>query len=120
MKGVHSAREFVWWYNGHPDYRDMEPELCNSDTAVVLGQVANKLSTKYCHVIKLQESCFFSKETFHNLIFSLINPDYYFSRDGKGNVALDVARILLRPIDELETTDIADHAVESLRKSSIR
>ncbi|KAF3340362.1 NADPH:adrenodoxin oxidoreductase [Carex littledalei] len=75
LKGVYSARELVWWYNGHPDYRDMAPELCNSDTAVVLGQ---------------------------------------------GNVALDIARILLRPISELETTDIADHALDSLRKSTIR
>ncbi|KAF3333118.1 NADPH:adrenodoxin oxidoreductase [Carex littledalei] len=75
LKGVYSAREFVWWYNGHPDYCEMAPELCNSDTAVVLGQ---------------------------------------------GNVALDVARILLCPISELETTDIADHALDSLRKSTIR
>ncbi|NLU83741.1 FAD-dependent oxidoreductase [Rhodococcus sp. HNM0569] len=39
---------------------------------------------------------------------------------GNGNVALDVARILLAEPDELARTDIADHAVEALRASNIR
>lgn len=38
--GIHSAREFVWWYNGHPDYHNMAPDLKSTDTAVVLGQVS--------------------------------------------------------------------------------
>ncbi|XP_023735975.1 NADPH:adrenodoxin oxidoreductase, mitochondrial [Lactuca sativa] len=75
LKGVHSAREFVWWYNGHPDFSNMTLDLKNTDTAIVLGQ---------------------------------------------GNVALDVARILLRSPTELATTDIASHALDALRESSIR
>ncbi len=39
---------------------------------------------------------------------------------GVGNVAVDVARILCRTPEELATTDIADHALEALRKSRIR
>ena len=35
-------------------------------------------------------------------------------------MALDVARILLRPTTELATTDIASHALSALEKSSIR
>jgi len=38
---------------------------------------------------------------------------------GQGNVALDVARILLSPIELLEKTDICEHALEALRKSCI-
>ncbi|KAK7251555.1 hypothetical protein RIF29_34851 [Crotalaria pallida] len=75
LKGIHSAREFVWWYNGHPDGRNLDPDLKSADTAVILGQ---------------------------------------------GNVALDVARILLRPTTELATTDIASHALAALEESSIR
>lgn len=75
LRGVHSAREFVWWYNGHPDCRNLNPDLQSTDTAVVLGQ---------------------------------------------GNVALDVARILLRPIPELAATDISLHALNALEQSSIR
>ncbi|GLT51717.1 hypothetical protein SLA2020_251090 [Shorea laevis] len=75
LKGVQSAREFVWWYNGHPDGKNLDPDLQSTDTAVILGQ---------------------------------------------GNVALDVARILLRPTSELATTDIASHALTALERSSIR
>ncbi|MCL7050741.1 hypothetical protein MKW94_011860 [Papaver nudicaule] len=75
LAGIHSAREFVWWYNGHPDYSHLSPNLKSAETAVVLGQ---------------------------------------------GNVALDAARILLRPTAELATTDIANHALVSLQESSIR
>ncbi|CAH2267120.1 jg2859 [Pararge aegeria aegeria] len=39
---------------------------------------------------------------------------------GQGNVALDVARILLSPIDELKKTDITEHALQKLAESKIR
>jgi len=39
---------------------------------------------------------------------------------GVGNVAVDVARILSKTPDELAKTDIADHALEALRRSKIR
>lgn len=39
---------------------------------------------------------------------------------GAGNVALDVARVLLRDRDELAKTDIAAPALEALRRSPIR
>ena len=75
MRGVYSAREFVGWYNGLPEHRDLEPDLTSGEEAVVIGQ---------------------------------------------GNVALDVARILLTDIDVLRKTDMADYALEKLAKSTIR
>ncbi|MDX2136604.1 MAG: FAD-dependent oxidoreductase [Chloroflexota bacterium] len=39
---------------------------------------------------------------------------------GNGNVAMDVARILAKTPPELESTDIADHALEALRGSCVR
>ncbi|KAL9063323.1 MAG: hypothetical protein Q9157_008302 [Trypethelium eluteriae] len=75
LKGVYSARAFVGWYNGLPEYSDLNPILDRGAEAVVIGQ---------------------------------------------GNVALDVARILLTDIDTLKRTDIAEHALESLSKSKIR
>ncbi|KAJ7537246.1 hypothetical protein O6H91_12G104900 [Diphasiastrum complanatum] len=75
LKGVHSAREFVWWYNGHPDGLKLTLDLERTDTAVILGQ---------------------------------------------GNVALDAARILLRPTEDLMQTDIAEHALAALRRSQVR
>jgi adrenodoxin-NADP+ reductase len=73
--GVESARSFVGWYNGHPDYIGLKLPLDDTDTAVVVGQ---------------------------------------------GNVALDIARILLSPIDELRKTDITEYALEELSKSRIK
>ncbi len=39
---------------------------------------------------------------------------------GNGNVALDVARMLVLTPDELAPTDTADHALDALRESAIR
>ena len=39
---------------------------------------------------------------------------------GVGNVAVDVARILCRTVEELERTDIADYALEALRHSRVK
>jgi ferredoxin/flavodoxin---NADP+ reductase len=39
---------------------------------------------------------------------------------GVGNVAVDVARILCRTIDELKETDIADYALEALAQSKVK
>lgn len=74
LAGSLSATEFVAWYNGHPDYVDLELDLSVKAAVVV----------------------------------------------GVGNVAMDVARVLAKSVDELQGTDIADHALEVLAKSNIR
>ncbi|KAK3684514.1 NADPH-adrenodoxin reductase [Vermiconidia calcicola] len=75
LKGVISARAFVGWYNGLPEYAHLNPDLQAGDTAVIIGQ---------------------------------------------GNVALDVARFLLSPINRLKNTDVSEHALETVSKSRIR
>ena len=75
LRGVVSARAFVGWYNGLPEYADLKPDLQCGETAVIIGQ---------------------------------------------GNVALDVARFLLSPIENLRQTDVAEHALETLKDSKIR
>src|SRR3546814_417974 len=74
LRGVHSAVDFVGWYNGHPDHADRTFDL-GSERAVVVGN---------------------------------------------GNVALDVARVLLAPHESLRTTDIAAHALDALADSAVR
>lgn len=75
LRRIYSAREFVGWYNGLPEFADLRPDLSSQDTAVVVGQ---------------------------------------------GNVALDVARILLKDPNSLRDTDIAAHAAEALSRSRVR
>jgi adrenodoxin-NADP+ reductase len=72
---VYSARAFVGWYNGLPEYRHLDPDLRAGDTAVVVGQ---------------------------------------------GNVALDVVRTLLSPLDHLRKTDMTEYALDTLAKSTIK
>ena len=69
-----SATEFVAWYNGHPDYKDLPVDL-SCEAAIVVGV---------------------------------------------GNVAMDVARILAKSVEELQETDIADHALAQLANSNIK
>ncbi|KAF1361506.1 NADPH:adrenodoxin oxidoreductase mitochondrial precursor [Lizonia empirigonia] len=75
LKGVFSARAFVGWYNGLPQFQDLQPDLQSGEHAVVVGQ---------------------------------------------GNVALDVARILLAPLDHLRKTDITEQAIQTLSESKIK
>jgi ferredoxin--NADP+ reductase len=39
---------------------------------------------------------------------------------GVGNVAIDVARILCKSVEELQATDIADHALQALQHSRVK
>lgn len=41
LRGVYGAAEFVGWYNGHPDFQDLAPQLDGSAVAIIgLGNVA--------------------------------------------------------------------------------
>jgi ferredoxin--NADP+ reductase len=55
--------------------------------------------------------------------FTRLNVDLSHERAvvvGNGNVAMDVARIFGAPPEYLESTDIADHALDALRQSKVR
>lgn len=75
LEGVYSARAFVGWYNGLPEYANLDPLLGAGEEVVVIGQ---------------------------------------------GNVALDVARILLTGVDALRKTDITERALETLARSKVK
>lgn len=73
LPGSISAVDFVGWYNAHPNFAQMAPDLAGRRAVVI----------------------------------------------GNGNVALDVARILITDPGALATTDIADHALASLRPRGV-
>jgi len=72
--GVYGSANFVGWYNGHPDFIDLIPDLNVSVAAVI----------------------------------------------GVGNVALDVARLLVRTQEELAEADIPDYAEQAILSSAIQ
>ena len=73
LPGSVAAVDFVGWYNAHPHFEDIAPDLAGTRAVVV----------------------------------------------GNGNVALDVARILVADPKLLSETDIADHALESLHGQGV-
>ncbi|KAI9778400.1 MAG: NADPH-adrenodoxin reductase [Candelina submexicana] len=38
LKGIYSARAFVGWYNGLPEYADLAPKLDAGEEAIIIGQ----------------------------------------------------------------------------------
>jgi ferredoxin/flavodoxin---NADP+ reductase len=73
LTGSVAAVDFVGWYNAHPHFEEMTPDLTTGRAVVV----------------------------------------------GNGNVALDVARILVSDPDLLATTDIAGHALDALHARGV-
>lgn len=74
LPGSVAAVDFVGWYNAHPHFGEMAPDLSTGRAIVV----------------------------------------------GNGNVALDVARILVTDPTSLAETDIADHALQTLRDRGVQ
>lgn len=73
LPGVYGAQAFVGWYNAHPDYADLNPDL-NVGSAVVIGN---------------------------------------------GNVALDIARLLVRSELGRARTDMPDHVKAAMNAAPI-
>ena len=73
LTGSVAAVDFVGWYNAHPHFEEMTPDLSTGRAVVV----------------------------------------------GNGNVALDVARILVSDPEVLANSDIADHALQSLHARGV-
>ena len=49
LKGSHTATEFVAWYNGHPDYTDLDFDLSGKRVAIVgMGNVAVDVARILC------------------------------------------------------------------------
>jgi ferredoxin--NADP+ reductase len=48
LAGSHTATEFVGWYNGHPDYRDLKFDL-SKESAVVIGQ--GNVAVDVCRIL---------------------------------------------------------------------
>ena len=72
-KGVFGSATFVNWYNGHPDQRDLDPDLDVAGVVVL----------------------------------------------GNGNVAIDVARVLVKTPAEMAATDLPDYAAEPIQASRL-
>ena len=71
--GVHGSADFVGWYNGHPDFAHLDPDLSGTTVTVV----------------------------------------------GNGNVAIDIARVLVKTRAEMATSDIPEYAAAAIERSPL-
>ena len=72
-QGVIGSAAFVGWYNGHPEFRDLQPNLDTKAVAVI----------------------------------------------GNGNVAIDIARVLVKTREEMASSDITDYAIDAIQASPL-
>lgn len=59
LRGIYSARAFVGWYNGLPEYADLDPDLEAGEEAIIVGQgnVALDIArTLLCDVERLKKT----------------------------------------------------------------
>ncbi|HSR72048.1 MAG TPA: FAD-dependent oxidoreductase, partial [Kiloniellales bacterium] len=71
--GVYGSADFVGWYNGHPDFVDLDPPLDTERVCVI----------------------------------------------GNGNVAIDIARVLVKTPAEMAASDLPDYAAEAIHAAPI-
>ena len=71
--GVIGSASFVGWYNGHPDFTDLAPNLATKGVVIV----------------------------------------------GQGNVAIDIARVLVKTPAEMARFDLCDHAAAAIDASPV-
>ena len=111
LPGSLSAAEFVPWYNGHPDYVDVQVPL-DGDTAVVVG--AGNVAMDCARMLALDPSELDPTDTalgalavFHK---SNIRKVYIAGRRGPEHAAFTSPE--LRELPKLEHTDIVIDAIE--------
>ena len=111
LPGSLSAAEFVPWYNGHPDYVDVQVPL-DGDTAVVIG--AGNVAMDCARMLALDPSELDPTDTalgalavFHK---SNIRKVYVAGRRGPEHAAFTSPE--LRELPKLEHTDVVIDAIE--------
>jgi ferredoxin/flavodoxin---NADP+ reductase len=89
LSGSIAAAELVAWYCGHPDVHP-DTDPPSIRDYLVASEIDELIRTSRHAVVV-----------------------------GVGNVALDVARVLIKRVDELDDTDMADEVLESLARKNI-
>jgi ferredoxin/flavodoxin---NADP+ reductase len=90
LPGSIAAAELVAWYCGHPDVHPDTGQRRSSSDHLVAREIDELISTSRHAVVV-----------------------------GVGNVALDVARVLIKTVDQLDDTDMADEVLKSLSRKNI-
>src|SRR5215510_12146201 len=105
LKNSHAATEFVAWYNGHPDYRDLEFDLSQERAAVVgVGNVAVDVARILCRSPEELATTDIADHALEALRHSRVREVYLLGRRGPAQAAFTTPEI--KELGELADADI--------------
>ena len=111
LKGVVSAADFVPWYNGHPDFADLDIPL-DIETAVVIG--AGNVAMDCARMLAVDPAELDSTDTAEHALIALhksqIRTVHLVARRGPEHAAFTAPE--LRELPKLEHTDVFVNADE--------
>ena len=113
LNNIHSAREFVAWYNGHPDYKDYEFDLSQEKAAVIgVGNVAVDVARILCRTTEELHKSDMATHAIEALAKSNIKEVYILGRRGIAQAAFTNSEI--RELGEMMDADTTIPAAETM------
>ena len=126
LQGIHSATEFVGWYNGHPDYRHYQFDLTSKRVAIIgMGNVAIDCARILCQDPRNLAKTDIAEHALEALQQSKIEEVFLIGRRGPVQAAFTPAEV--RELLHLPKVDVVmrgsdleldDHSKEELSKAS--
>ena len=105
LRGSHPATEFVAWYNGHPDFRDLQFDLSQERVAVVgVGNVAVDVARILCRSAEELATTDIADYALEALRASRVREVYLLGRRGPAQAAFTNPEI--KELGELADADI--------------
>lgn len=111
LAGSRTATEFVGWYNGHPDFRDLEFDLSQESVVVVgVGNVAMDVARVLCRTPEELAATDIASHALEALKQSKVKTVYVLGRRGPAQAAFTNPEI--KELGELDAADIVVDAAE--------
>ncbi len=105
LRGSHAATNFVAWYNGHPDYRDLKFDLSVERVAVIgVGNVAVDVARILCRTPEELRRTDIADHALAALSNSQVKEVYILGRRGPAQAKF--TPLELKELGELEDADI--------------
>ncbi len=105
LNGSHSATEFVAWYNGHPDYRDLKFDLSARSVVIVgVGNVAVDVARILCRTTDELRETDIADYALEQLAASNVEDVYMLGRRGPAQAAFTNPEA--KELGEMEDADI--------------
>ncbi|MBM4423682.1 MAG: NADP oxidoreductase [Chloroflexi bacterium] len=122
LKGSHPATEFVAWYNGHPDYRDLQFDLSQERVAVVgVGNVAIDVARILCRTPEELAATDIADHALEALRHSKVKEVYLLGRRGPVQAAFTTPEV--KEVGEMADADTVtqpdEMALDDLSKAEL-